>query len=204
MIKKTRGIVCGIGINDIGYTAYDKQNKTWLYRVYCLWRRMLYRSTGGKRDKGAYYKVCSICKEWLVFSNFLADVVKIPNYELWLNNPGKRIALDKDIRGKYHNHYCLHYCSFVTASDNSKERVKRCRVTFHDPEVETKRLSVIKRPTCAVNIRTGFIITTDSIKAMADLLGFSCNTLYSVMKKKKEYKEYQGYKFFYLPKESVV
>jgi hypothetical protein len=65
-----------------------------------------------------------VCKRWLIFANFLEDLPKIENYELWVHGG---YALDKDIKqqGVENKVYSLDTVCFVTQSDNNKEMNSR-------------------------------------------------------------------------------
>lgn len=95
-------------------------------RKYGVWQRMLERCYDEKYHiKNPTYKNCYVCERWLKLSNFVEDIVKIDGYELWLNNPNKRIALDKDIKSDNKNKcYCLEQCMFVTESENNKQMLR--------------------------------------------------------------------------------
>ena len=116
-----KGIVYGKGINDMehGWTKANEWNK----RVYRTWHRMFVRCYSSKyHEKQPTYIGCTVCNRWLRLSNFVEDIVKIPNYEYWLNNPNKRVALDKDIKSNGQNKcYCLEQCQFVSQTDNNKQ-----------------------------------------------------------------------------------
>lgn len=122
-MKKQKGIVYKHGINDMpnGWTTENEWNK----RVYKKWYSMLQRCYDEKwLERHPHYEGCFVCDEWLKLSNFVKDIVKIDNYFFWLNNPNKRIALDKDIKSNGKNKcYCLEECMFVTQKENSKQAV---------------------------------------------------------------------------------
>lgn len=95
-------------------------------REYYLWNHMLQRCYSSTyHEKQSTYENVIVCNRWLCFANFLEDLPKIENYELWLNNDG--YALDKDIKqqGVKNKVYALETVCFVTQSENSKERIER-------------------------------------------------------------------------------
>ena len=123
--KRTKGIVCNYGINDMpyGWTRENEYNK----RVYQCWHDMITRCYNKKRKSYKYYGEigCYVCDRWLILSNFIEDIDKINGYELWLNNKNKYIALDKDINSNGNNKcYCLEECQFVKKSTNTKQANK--------------------------------------------------------------------------------
>lgn len=124
-------LVCGVGINDVGYTEKDKKNKTYIYYAYSLWERMLRRCYVKYKNSKTYFEVCAVCPRWRIFSNFLADLPSIPNYDLWLNNRNKGISLDKDILGGQHKYYSPNYCMFTTKHLNTQESNKRTKSYQH-------------------------------------------------------------------------
>lgn len=89
-------------------------------REYDLWGRMIERCYSNYEYWNTYKDV-TVCDRWLVFANFLEDIKYIEGYELWLNHPNERIALDKDIKGNGSKIYSLETCCFVTIEDNVKE-----------------------------------------------------------------------------------
>ena len=119
--------MCGVGCLGLmpdgskPITRYDKGMPT---REYNLWGGMIARCYGNYECWNTYEDV-TVCERWLIFANFLEDLPLIEGYELWLNNPNERIALDKDIKGNGSKVYCLENCCFVSQSDNSKEVNKR-------------------------------------------------------------------------------
>ena len=115
------GIVYGKGVNDMprGWTKVDE----WNYRVYILWQSMIRRCYDEKyHETHPCYNGCTVCERWLTLSNFVEDVTKIDDYELWLNHPKQRISLDKDIKSNGQNkYYCLEQCRFVDFGENSRQ-----------------------------------------------------------------------------------
>ena len=89
----------GIGVNDAVSSSHDcKYQKTW--------HHMLERCYNGKNEN---YKDCTVCKDWLLFSNF----------EKWMKKQdwhGKE--LDKDILVLGNKIYSPETCIFVDSSIN--------------------------------------------------------------------------------------
>lgn len=70
-------LVCGIGINNANYAVckYEyqdgKRKQVWVCPIYRTWKHMLQRCYSAKtQEKQPTYKGCSVCEEWLTFSNF--------------------------------------------------------------------------------------------------------------------------------------
>lgn len=107
-----RGLVCGVGINDAWYmTRSDIDGKTVKCPFYKKWSSMLNRCYSKKyQDKQPTYKGCSVCDEWLTFSNFKAWMEK----QDWKGN-----ALDKDILIQGNKVYSHNTCLFVSQSINN-------------------------------------------------------------------------------------
>lgn len=119
--KKT---IYGKAINDMEYGWSSKSDLN--RRLYKLWHGIVQRVYSEKWHlKNPSYKNCTLQKEWHLLSNFVNDVVKIDNYELWLNNPNKYISLDKDIKFPGNRCYCVDKCMFVSMEENSRECGKR-------------------------------------------------------------------------------
>lgn len=83
-------LVCGVGVNDASYAVNPlingKQVMCWIYKK---WKSMIHRCYDSKiQARQPAYIGCSVCEEWLTFSNF----------KLWMEAQdwqGKE--LDKDI-----------------------------------------------------------------------------------------------------------
>lgn len=98
---KSKGVK-GVALNDV--------DRSTLLPAYTAWLNMLRRCY----DKSHYtkfptYARCSVCEEWLRFSNFLA----------WYNEHYRDgYELDKDIIRKGNKVYCPEYCEYVPKKIN--------------------------------------------------------------------------------------
>ena len=115
-------MVCNVGINDMywGWKSENDYNK----RVYSLWREMIRRCYSEQKLKvNPTYECCYVCERWKKLSNFVEDIEKIENYNLWIKN--KDYELDKDIKTNGKNkEYCLENCMFVSHSENIRQANK--------------------------------------------------------------------------------
>ena len=112
------------GLNDMprGWIIENELNK----KIYQYWKDMLKRCYSKEyQEKHPTYKDCYVCKRWLILSNFVEDLSKIDGYELWLNNPNKRICLDKDIKKENNKCYNIENCMFIENKENVKESLFR-------------------------------------------------------------------------------
>ena len=99
-------------------------------KEYRLWSHMLERCYSEEYHKTRpTYKDCTVAEEWHNFSQFLNDLPKIKDYELWKDNDN--YVLNKDI---YYSdlgiitdekEYSLLTTRFITDSENSKEMRQR-------------------------------------------------------------------------------
>lgn len=107
-----RKLVCGVGVNDADYVVQQTVNGK---RVWCpfyrVWAHMLERCYNKKfHARRLTYIGCSVCDEWLLFSNFKAWMQK----QDWV---GKQ--LDKDLLLKGNKVYSPENCVFVDLMTNS-------------------------------------------------------------------------------------
>lgn len=118
--KKKKGLVYGVGINDADYKVYKSSSEIvdgkrvrkveWRCPVYVTWTSMLARCYSDKvQSKSPTYKGCTVCDEWLTFSNFRAWMIK-QDYR------GKE--LDKDLLFKGNKVYSPETCVFVSRMVN--------------------------------------------------------------------------------------
>ena len=118
-IKKK--LAYGVGINDADYLVQEyitigyengkqKRKLIWMCPFHNRWKKMLERCYSEKRlQKYPSYKGCSVCEEWLTFSNFKAWMEK----QDWENK-----HLDKDILFPGNKVYSPDTCVFVDAKVN--------------------------------------------------------------------------------------
>jgi len=102
----------GVGINDAEYMVVSTENKKIstcpYYKKWCdMLRRCYYKKHQGK---SLAYKDCSVCTDWLLFSNFKAWMIK----QDW-----KEKHLDKDILIQGNKIYSPEACLFVTREINN-------------------------------------------------------------------------------------
>lgn len=110
-------LIYGVGVNDIDYvaqkfTTIDKKDVlVWVCPFYSRWKSMLARCYSKKEQQAKpAYKGCSVCKEWLTFSNFKAWMEK----QEW---EGK--SLDKDLLVRGNKVYSPDTCIFIDQRVNT-------------------------------------------------------------------------------------
>ena len=99
--------VLGVGINDAGYkTIYEEDGKKYRCPFYVKWKDMIRRCYSKKmHNNRPTYEGCSVCDEWLVFSNFKSWMER----QDWEGN-----HLDKDLKVKGNKVYSPDNCLFVS------------------------------------------------------------------------------------------
>lgn len=107
-----RKLILGHGINDAKYLTNIKiDGKRRECPFYQRWKNMLMRCYDPKyHARKPTYKECSVCDEWLTFSNFKSWMIK----QDW---NGKQ--LDKDLLVKGNKIYSPDKCLFVSSQVNS-------------------------------------------------------------------------------------
>lgn len=117
----SKKLVYGVGINDADYAVNVKESYTesgvrkwkvlWMCPFFDRWRKMLCRCYDPKYQQlRPTYIGCSVCEEWLTFSNFKA----------WMETQeweGKQ--LDKDILFRGNKLYSPETCVFVDREVNN-------------------------------------------------------------------------------------
>ena len=109
--------VHGVGINDAGYKvskslkSAKRGTKEWLCPFYSTWCSMLNRCYSKKyQENKPTYAGCSVCDEWLTFSNF----------KRWMETQDyKGMHLDKDILNPGNKTYSPENCLFLTPLANT-------------------------------------------------------------------------------------
>jgi len=114
----SKKLVCGIGVNDADYPLTEweitqeyyfngkrKRKMIWVCPYYKRWKSMLNRCYSRKcQEKAPTYKGCTVCEDWLLFSNFKS----------WMGSQdweGKE--LDKDILIQGNKRYNKDTCVFI-------------------------------------------------------------------------------------------
>lgn len=111
IIRSNIKLCYGVGINDSDTpTQLGRGKEKWVCPYYQRWRGILRRCYDEKyKIKYPTYKHATVCKDWLVFSNF----------RLWMQDQeweGK--VLDKDFIFKGNKVYSPSSCAFVTPTTN--------------------------------------------------------------------------------------
>jgi hypothetical protein len=124
----------GVGTNDANYVTRKRVNgKSVTCPYYCKWKSMMTRCYS---DKYPTYTGCSVCEEWLLFTNFKSWMIK----QDW---QGK--DLDKDLLLQSNKIYSPNTCVFVPPeinrllSDHGSSRGKyKQGVYLHKPNGKLK------------------------------------------------------------------
>ena len=121
---KKRKLVWGVGINDADYVVQvseyieerlpsgrKKQKLVWFCPYYSRWSSMLERCYSKKfHERCPTYKGCTVCSEWLTFSNFRE----------WMVTQGwEDMELDKDLLLRGNKIYSPETCVFIQNKVNS-------------------------------------------------------------------------------------
>lgn len=106
-----RNLVYGIGINDSNYNVARRINgKPTFCPFYNRWADMIRRCYSEKfQIKSPTYNGCSVCSEWLTFSNFRSWMES----QNWQGN-----HLDKDIINPGNKIYSKDNCCFISHAVN--------------------------------------------------------------------------------------
>jgi len=143
--KHTKRLVHGIGINDLKNAArIIIDDKDCMSPFYQTWANMLKRCYSDSYLKSRpTYKDCTVCDEWLLFSNFKA----------WMETQdwkGKQI--DKDILEPGNRMYAPDFCIFVTHEiNNILNNLPKNRVT--KITMESKYAYIIKMANEQTNLK---------------------------------------------------
>lgn len=117
-------LIFGVGVNDADYqvskysytTVGGKtvQTQEWICPYYLKWHSLLQRlySSIAKTSQPTYSE-CSVCEEWLLFSNFKAWVVDQPEVN-W-----EYMQLDKDLLVEGNKVYSPETCVFISRTVNT-------------------------------------------------------------------------------------
>lgn len=119
------GFACtGLVLKQFKPGSRCREYEIWLFII----KKIFNENNKAYKNNGA--KGISVYYNWRCYEYFLYDLPKIPNYDLWLNNPGV-YEFDKDMlqRGVPDNDkiYSPQTCMFVKKSYNSLEATLRKR-----------------------------------------------------------------------------
>lgn len=103
---------------DIGYLGEYELLPYWKPAKQ-LWSNMMKRCYNPK-DYMGYYGRCFVDTRWHCFANFLTDISKLENFDMWLNakETGLKYNLDKDLKVPDNKVYSKELCMFVTEYEN--------------------------------------------------------------------------------------
>lgn len=111
--KKKKKLVFGYGVNDWEYRSYINGKQVWQYK---LWSGVLERCCSSEYNaRHTSYTDVDCDPRWFSFKEFLADIVKVDNYEKFSTEGWH---LDKDILVKGNKTYCLSTVCFVPQQIN--------------------------------------------------------------------------------------
>ena len=156
---------------------------------------MLFRGTEKFWEKYPTYAGTIVSKEWKIFANFYKDIVELPGYELWRDNPRKRIMLDKDILGHGTKLYSRHTCCFVTPAESNKElrqRYPKNMEKFVQGGVKAGKERA--RKVRVINKKTGEVRYFDSVKECARGLNDLASHVWMCLSKEEKYKSHKSSK----------
>lgn len=102
------GVLYRIAINDANYAVKPREGDHCPF--YLVWSAMIDRCYGKRTKSNNNYKGCSVCEEWLTFSNFRA----------WMETQDwKGKELDKDLIIPENKIYSPRSCVFVSREVNA-------------------------------------------------------------------------------------
>jgi len=111
-----RTSVYGVGVNDASYKIELIVNgKRKVCPYYKVWSAMLHRCYYFEEGRNATYAECTVCDEWLTFSNFKYWM----KGQDWLDK-----QLDKDLLNQGNKEYGPNLCIFVTQQINKLLRTR--------------------------------------------------------------------------------
>lgn len=191
--------VLGVGINDLpgwsNWRALGKENIK--YRLYVLWKSMLARCYDHKyQETHPTYKGCLVCEPWLKFSVFVREIQTVGGYEIWRDNPGQLISLDKDLNSCGSKIYSAKTCTFLSANDNIAEMWRRNRTNILKqaiPRLVQFSLARTKQIKCLYS--SGEFVVFNSTKEL-EKAGFNRRHVYSCCRGDR--KQHKGCKFSFI------
>ncbi len=151
----------------------------WHRTVYDMWKKMWVRVYTGLHWFGR-----TIQPEYKYLSNYVNDIIKLDNFDLFKENP-KGWCIDKDIKGGTYEGYYFQYLSLITRRENANEVWSTREKRYVQPLV----------PIIAISLKDNTILFFKSAK-YAKSLGFRSSGICNCIKGR--FKSYRGYRWFYL------
>ena len=194
-------MIHGIGINDMPrkWRLENELNE----RTYRCWQSMITRCYSEKYHEKHYtYKNCYVCERWLKLSNFVEDIVKIDNYNLWLDD--NNYQLDKDIKNKDKDGcYCLENCIFITKTENIAQSNKtRDYKNDKNPNYNNHKLKGKNNPKSKkvgqYDLDGNLIKVWDYAKQISEEVGINYSLLRSNLQGKRKTYELSGFIWKYV------
>ena len=107
--RKINKLSYGVGVNDADYYVFPSGGVKCVF--YSVWHDMLKRCYSDKfQNESPTYIGCSVCDEWLLFSNF----------KKWMEKKDFECKqLDKDLKIEGNKVYSPNTCMFVSGAINS-------------------------------------------------------------------------------------
>lgn len=104
-VKRSK-LVCGIGVNDCSHATLIRiDGKIVPHRAYAAWEGMIKRCYSSSTQlRNPSYIGCTVCDEWLYFSNF---------FKWWKDNFVEGWQLDKDLLNPGNREYSPENCLYV-------------------------------------------------------------------------------------------
>lgn len=176
--------------NDNGYKLNDMP-KGWMnrselnMRIYNLWKAMINRATETFWEKNPTYKGTTVDPSWRILSNFVNDIQHVQGYDIWANNPGQRIMLDKDTLVDGNKHYSKNTCCFITYTESNRDVIRR------HPEINKTcgQITAEKygKRIKAINLCTNESIIFNSQKEAARELDILTSHIWMILSKDQKY-----------------
>lgn len=190
-IPKCEGVVLKYGnIRDVPLD-WINENK-WHKSLYSRWREMWKRCKDPNHSRYENYKNCIISDDYIYFSNYVKDIMKLENFDKLCEEPSKW-HIDKDKIDPNNRCYFFEHLSIVYYKDNIIERNNRCGHPTSTSEARQKISNAQKKPIKGVNIKDGSIIFFDSAKDAEEKGGFNHKGISSCIHGRRP--SYKGYKW---------
>jgi hypothetical protein len=108
-----------LSVYDKGFVGEFEKVHYWK-QAKQLWQNMMKRCYSEKDQRG-YFGRAFVDTRWLCFANFLEDLPKLKNFDLWLKGQKEnstKYNLDKDLLIPENRYYSKEACQFITEFEN--------------------------------------------------------------------------------------